>query len=212
MAQRAHRHRGTGFPLARTFAVVVVLHVGVGGGLLWLAKTASGQAFAKTYNIKLFEPPKPPPPPTAEQPPPPPPPPKVESPDVPQAPPSAAAVATAAPSAALPSIGGGGSGWNSGKFVGDSLVKGPDGAFNASVMGRFRKHYHEPPETFGSAELELGVSGSGVVNSFRLVHSSGSPTNDQAILQAAQQVQTEGVSAPPDGKGRVVTVRFIPTS
>jgi TonB family protein len=209
---RTRRHRGTGFPLARTFATVVSLHVAVGGGLLWIAKTEAGRAFAKTYNIKLFEPPKPPPK-ADEPPPPPPPPPKVEAANVP--PPPSAAVAVAGPAAAAapaPAIGGGGVNWAGGKFVGDSLVNGPDGAFNAGVMGSFRKHYHEPIDSFGSAELELGVSGSGAVNHYRLLRSSGNAANDQAILEAAQQVKSEGVSAPPDGKGRMVTVRFIPTS
>jgi len=210
MASRTHRHRGTGFPLARTFAIVVALHAGVGGSLLWIAKTESGRAFAKTYHIKLFEPPKPPP--KVEEAPPPPPPPKVEVAKVPPPPTAAGVAAAPAPAAAMPSIGGGGVNWGGGKFVGDSLVNGPDGAFNAGIMGHFRKHYHEPPDTFGSAELELGVSGSGAVSSYRLLRSSGNAANDQAILEAAQQVQGEGVGPPPDGKGRIVTVRFIPTS
>jgi periplasmic protein TonB len=210
MARRAHRHRGTGFPLARTFATVVSLHVAVGGGLLWIARTESGRNFAKTYNIKLFEPPKPPPK-TEEAPPPPPP--KVEAAEVPPPPTAGTAVAAApAPAAAMPSIGGGGANWSGGKFVGDSLVNGPDGAFNAAIMGRFRKHYHEPPDSFASAELEIGVTGSGAIRSYRLLRSSGNPANDQAILTAAQAVQSEGVGAPPDGKSRIVTVRFIPTS
>jgi len=44
------------------------------------------------------------------------------------------------------------------------------------------------------------------------VKSSGSSRNDQAILSAAAQIQAEGLGAPPGGKGRAVTVRFLPSS
>ena len=62
-------------------------------------------------------------------------------------------------SSPAPTIGGGGVNWNGSKFSGDSLGKGPEGAFNAAVTGRFRKFYSEPSEAFGPAELELTVTG-----------------------------------------------------
>jgi hypothetical protein len=81
------------------------------------------------------------------------------------------------------------------------------------VTGRFRKYYSEPPDSFGPAELELSVSGTGAVRSFRLVKSSGNAKNDQAILDAASHVQSEGVGvAPPENHARLVTVRFVPSS
>jgi hypothetical protein len=192
-------------------AIVVALHIVVGGGALWIAKTQSGQEFAKVYHIKLFEPPKP----EAkhdEPPPPPPPPPPVAQKPLEAAPTQTMAVAKM-PSSPAPTIGGGGVNWNGGKFTGDSLGKGPEGAFHAAVVGRFRKYYSEPPEAFGSAELELRVTATGAVQSYRLVKSSGLQKNDAAILEAAARVQAEGIgSPPPQNHARLVTVRFIPSS
>ena len=206
-----HRHRGGGFPFGRVLAIVIALHVVVGGGGLWLAKTQSGQEFARVYQIKLFEPPKPPEEAKAEPPPPPPPvAPPIVQPTPQVAVPAAASAPTAA--AAAPTLGGGGTNWN-GKFAGVGSFDGPEGAFHAAVTGRFRKHYSEPPEPFGAAELELSVASDGTVRSYRLVQSSGNAKNDQAILQAAAQVQSEGLGTePPNQKGRIVTVRFVPSS
>lgn len=202
------RRGGGGFDFGRVFLIVVGIHALFGAGLLWMANTSSGQQFAKTYNIKLFEPEKPPEPEqeVAEQPPPPPPPaveaPKVEMPQV----------ASAAPSAAVaaPKIGGGapGASWG-GKFAGGNF-DGPEGAFHAGVTRVFRDAYQQPKTDFGAAEVELTVSGSGKVSSFRLAKSSGDPANDQALLTAARAVQTRGVPAPPENRPRAVTVRFYP--
>jgi len=204
----AHRHRGGGIPIARVLAIVVALHIVVGGGALWIAKTQSGREFAKVYHIKLFEPPKPE---TKPEAPPPPPPPVAQKPL--EAPPTPAMAVAAPSSAPAPTIGTGGVNWNGGKFSGDALGKGPEGIFNAAVTGRFRKYYSEPPEAFGPAELELMVTGTGAVRSYRLTKSSGLAKNDQAILEAAAHVQADGVgSPPPENRPRVVTVRFVPTS
>lgn len=201
---------GSGIDFGRVFAIVIAIHALFGAGLLWLAKTSSGQQFAKTYNIKLFEPEKPPEPEpetqTAEEPPPPPPPvesPQVQAPQVVSAPPTGG-------SAPAPTIGGGapGSSW-SGKFAGGNF-DGPEGAFHAGVTRVFRDAYQEPETQFGAAEVELTVAGSGSVRSFRLTKSSGDPANDQAILAAARSVQQRGVPAPPESKPRAVTVRLYP--
>lgn len=205
----ASRRGGGGFDFGRVFAIVIGIHALFGAGLLWMAKTTAGQQFAKTYDIKLFQPEKPPEPEpeteTAEEPPPPPPP--VQTPDTP--PPQVAAVA--APSAATaPTIGGGapGSSW-SGKFAGGSF-DGPEGAFHAGVTRLFREAYREPETQFGAAEVELTVAGNGGVRGFRLTKSSGDSTNDQAILAAARALQERGVPAPPESRPRAVTVRLYP--
>jgi TonB family protein len=196
-----------GFDFGRVFLIVVGIHALFGLGLLWMAKTSTGQQFAKTYNIKLFQPEKPPEPEkqVAEEPPPPPPPvemPKTELPKVSSAPPSGAVAA--------PKIGGGapGASW-SGKFAGGNF-DGPEGAFHAGVTRVFREAYQQPKTEFGAAEVELTVSGSGQVSSFRLAKSSGDATNDQALLAAARSVQSRGVPTPPENKPRAVTVRFYP--
>lgn len=203
------RRGAAGFDFGRVFAIVVAIHALFGGGLLWLAKTSAGQQFAKTYDIKLFQPepkPEPEPPQTAEEPPPPPPPietPKIEAPKL-------AAAPSAAATAPAPSIGGGapGTSW-SGRFAGDSF-DGPDGAFHAGVTRVFRDAYREPAGEFGAAEVELTVGGTGTVRSYRLAKSSGSSANDQALLDAARRVQTSGLPAPPENKPRAVTVRLFP--
>ncbi len=197
---------GGGFNFGRVFLIVIGIHLLFGLGLLWMAKTSTGQQFAKTYNIKLLQPEKPPEPETAEEPPPPPPPPPIETPkaETPQ-------VAAAAPAAAAaPSIGGGGTGssWN-GRFAGESF-DGPEGAFHAGVTRVFREAYRDPETDFGPATVELTVSGTGAVQSFRLTQSSGDAANDQAILTAARTVQERGLPAPPDNKARAVTVNLYP--
>jgi len=213
----SNRRRKSRSPFVTVFAVVIALHAGVGAGVFWLAKTQSGREFARVYKVSLFEPPKPeeiekpevepPPPPPVEEP-------KIAEVAAPAAPaPIAAPVAAAAVSAApAPSIGGGGTNW-SGKFAGADAFDGPEGAFHAAVTGRFRRYYVEPPEQFGPAELELRVSGRGAIDRYRLARSSGSERNDQAILVAAQRVQSEGLGiTPPEERGRIVTVRFVPSS
>jgi len=109
-----------------------------------------------------------------------------------------------------PSIGAGqvGSSW-SGKFAGPNF-EGPEGAFHAGVTRMFREAYQQPKTNFGPAELELIVSGSGQVQSYRPTKSSGDATDDQALLAAAQRVQARGVPAPPENRKREVTVRFYP--
>jgi TonB family protein len=74
----------------------------------------------------------------------------------------------------------------------------------------FREAYQEPKTSFGPAELELTVAGDGQVRAYKLIKSSGESTNDQALLAAAQKVQTRGLPAPPENKPREVTVRFYP--
>jgi len=198
---------GGGIDFGRVFLIVVAIHAAIGLGVLWMAKTDAGRQFAKTYNIKLFQPEKPPEPEkkTADEPPPPPPP-KIDKPL------EAPKLAAAAPSgAAAPSIGGGGSigsSWG-GKFAGGNF-DGPEGAFHAGVTRIFREAYQQPSTNFGPAELELTVNGTGQVQSYRLTKSSGESTNDQALLAAAQKVQARGLPAPPENRARAVTVRFFP--
>jgi len=190
---------GGGIDFGRVFLIVIGIHAAIGLGVLWMAKTDAGRQFAKTYNIKLFQPPKPPEPEKKVADEPPPPPPKVEKPI------EAPKVASAAPS-----IGGGaiGSSWG-GKFAGGNF-DGPEGAFHAGVTRLFREAYQQPSTSFGAAEIELTVSGAGAVQSFRLAKSSGDAADDQALLEAARKVQTRGVPAPPENKPREVTVRFLP--
>jgi len=206
-----HRHRGGGLPLGRIFTAVVALHIVAGGTVYWIAKTSAGQEFAKTYHIKLFQEKPPEPEKKAEEKPPPPPPPKVEP---LKPPPESAAprLASLAPAAA-PSIGGGGgSPWTSGKFAGG--FEGPDGALRAALTGHLRECMKElgvEEASFPAVALDFGVRPSGEVNGIRLVRRSGNAEADALAERVAQCAATKGGVAPPDGKGRIVTVQFRPS-
>jgi len=213
MAQ-GHRHRGSGLPMARVFAAVIAIHVVGGLGFLWLAKTSAGQEFAKQYNIKLFTPPPPPEEAKAEPPPPPPPPVKQDTAPPPPSASNTPKIASATPPAAAPMIGGGtggGPNWSGGKFLGAGLGDGPEGAYRASLIAKFRKHYEEGHQDFGNAELRLAVNRQGAVTGYRLTQSSGNAENDRAILEAAAKLQQEGAGVPPAEKGAIVTVRLYPS-
>jgi hypothetical protein len=206
---REARHRKSTIPIGRTFAIVVGIHVLGGVGLLFLSQTEAGQKVLKNYQVKLAqkeeapEPEKP-----AEPPPPPPPPAALEA--EPAAALEASAAATSAPEVA--SLGGDvGSGALAygGRFAGPQ-GGGPIAAFHAAVERAFRRHYEQPEEPFQVAVLELDVSGAGHVNSYRLAKSSGSASNDAAVLSAAQQLAAGGVARPPEGEGRIITVRVVP--
>lgn len=205
------RRRGDGMNLGRVFLIVLAIHAVAGGALLWLARTDAGKQFAKQYNIKLFEPPKPEevePEPEPEEAPPPPPPPVEQA----AAPPPEVAAVAPAPAAAAPSIGGGGDGgpgssWNGGRFVG-GFAEGPDGAYHAGVTRLFREAL--PDVLQASTELELVVSASGQVESYRLARASGDAETDRIVLEAARKVQARGTPPPPGEKRRVVTVRLRP--
>jgi len=209
-----HRHRGGGIPVARVLVVVVAIHVIGGLGFTWLAKTTAGQEFAKEYHIKLFTPPPPPEHAKTEPPPPPPPPVKQET-----APPAPAAsdtpkIASVAPPSAAPVIGhggGGGPNWSGGKFISTGLGEGPEGAYRATIIAKFRKHYEESKQEFGNAELRLAVNRQGAVTAYRLTQSSGNAENDRAILDAASKLQQEGAGPPPADKGTIVVVRLYPS-
>ena len=202
---RSSRHKKTPVPIGRTLGIVVGIHVALGGGLFALAQTEVGQRMIKEYKVSLAqeEKPKEKEPPKREEPPPPPPEQKLE------APPSDVAAAPA-PSAALTEIGGGGGGLAyGGKFAAPSGSGGAGGAFNASVERRFRQYYKEPREEFKAAEVELDIGAGGEVLTYRLARSSGSQSNDAAILEALGKLKKEGVTRPPKG-ARQVTVKVTP--
>jgi periplasmic protein TonB len=209
VSRRHGRHKKSGIPIGRTLGIVAGIHIALGAGLFALAHTEVGQRVIQEYKVKLAqekppekEPPKPP-----EEPPKPPPEQKALEAPLPQV-----TAAAAAPSAAAgPQIGDGGSGLAyGGKFAAPSGKGSAVGAFNAAVERRFRQHYKEPRDGFGAAELDVRVGAQGQVLSFQLARSSGSAGNDAAILAAAEQLKKGGVTAPPKGRERVVTVKVTP--
>ena len=52
--------------LGTTLLIVGLVHVGIGGGLYWLAQTQWGQDLIKVYKLNAFKKEEPPPPPEKE--------------------------------------------------------------------------------------------------------------------------------------------------
>jgi protein TonB len=201
---RSRRHKKNPVPIGRTLGIVAGIHVALGAGVFALAQSEVGQRMIKQYKVSLAqeeEKPKQKEPPKQEEPPPPPPEQQMQAP-----PPDVAAAP--APSAALTEIGGGGLAYG-GKFAAPSGSGGAVGAFNASVERRFRQYYKEPREDFGSAEVVLDIGAAGEVLTYRLARSSGSQSNDAAILEALAKLKQDGVMRPPKG-AREVTVKVTP--
>jgi outer membrane biosynthesis protein TonB len=210
-----HRHRSGGFPIARIVAAVIGVHVLGGLGFLFLAKTQAGQQLAKQYNIKLFTPPKPPEQAKQEPPPPPPPPPRTK--DAAPPPPSASSApkmaSAAPPPSAAPMIGGGGGApnWAGGKFLGSGLGDGPEGAYRASTIAKFRGCFKDNMAEMGGGELRLAIDRQGAVKGFKLATSTGNTELDQEALRCAGELQRTGLGPPPADKGAIVTVRLYPS-
>ncbi|HTO69269.1 MAG TPA: hypothetical protein VMR31_05355 [Myxococcota bacterium] len=203
--QTRKRKRG-GSNLPVVIGLVIGIHLLMGGALYALTQTDAGQEFVRIHKIKFLEPEQekqeevknepPPPPPQIEQ--------KLEAP-----PPTAApAPTTSAPAVA---VGGGGINWAGGKFIGGGLEDGPMGAFHAGVLGRMRSCFGDWPGPAAPAEVALDVSKSGAVVSYNVVRGTGVSSEDEHLLDAIKCVQKKGVAAPPDGVGRVVTLRLRPT-
>lgn len=202
----ARRKKRGGSNLGIVIGLVAGIHLVMGGGLYALTQTDAGQEFIRIHKIKFLEPeeekqeeakaPEPPPPPPVEQ--------KLEAPPVADAP----APTTSAPSVAIG--GGGGPNWSGGKFIG-GLEDGPMGAFHAGVLGRMRSCFGDWPGPAQPAEVALSVSREGSVVSYKLVRGTGVSSEDEHLLDAVRCVQKKGVSAPPEGVGRVVTLHLRPS-
>jgi outer membrane biosynthesis protein TonB len=204
-ASQKKKKKGSNLPAV--IGLVVGIHAVMGGGLYALTQTDAGQEFIRIHKIKFLEPEQekqeeakapepPPPPPKMEQ--------QVEAPKMTEAP---------APTASSPSVsigGGGGTNWSGGKFIG-GIEDGPMGAFHAGVLGRIRSCFGDWPGPANMAEVSLDVTSQGSVASYKLVRGTGSGSEDERLLEAIRCVQKKGVSAPPDGTGRVVTLRLRPS-
>ena len=197
--------------LGTTLLIVGVIHLGIGGGLYWVAQTDWGQNLIKVYKLNAFKKEEPPPPPEKEpepelepEPPkpepkqqeaPPPPPPTAEAPP----PPKAVDAPTGPPQMdANPfAIGKG-----RGKFAGYTDI------LTASIQSK----YQQPPDLPEDLEYvvlcELILDKDGRVLQYRLLTSSGSLLFDQSALEALSKVTQ--VRPPPEGMDPTVTVKFFP--
>lgn len=208
-AAPARRKKRGGSNLPVVIGLVVGIHLLMGGGLYALTQTDAGQEFIRVHKIKFLAPeqekqeeakapePPPPPPPQVEQ--------KIEAPTVASAP----APTTSSPGVAIG--GSGGPNWNGGKFIGGGLEDGPVGAFHAGVLGRLRSCFGDWPGPAAPAEVALEVGHEGQIVSYKLVRGTGNGSEDEHLLESVRCVQKKGVSAPPEGVGRVVTLRLRPS-
>ncbi len=197
--------------LGTTLTIVGLVHLGIGGGLYWVAQTQWGQDLIKVYKLNAFKKEEPPPPPEKEpepepeqEPPkpepkpqeaPPPPPPQAEAPPPPKA--------TDAP-AGPPQMDANpfAIGKSRGRFAGYTDI------LTATIQAK----YQQPPDLPDSLEYavlcELVVDEQGRVLQYRLLTSSGSLLFDQSALDALSKV-TE-VRPPPPGMDRTIVVKFFP--
>lgn len=195
--------------LGTTLAIVGLIHLGIGGGLYWVAQTDWGQNLIKVYKLNAFKKEEPPPPPEKEpepepepEPPkpepkpqeaPPPPPPAAEAPPPPTAADAPAPAASADPFAI---------GKNRKPFAGYSDI----------LTAMIQAQYHQPPSLPDDLEYavlcELVIDEQGRVLQYRLINSSGSLLFDQSALDALAKVTQ--VRPPPEGMDRTVIVKFFP--
>lgn len=198
--------------LGTTLAIVAAVHIAAGGGLVWLAKTQTGQEFLKLYKINILKakekPPEPPAPepepePPPEAPPPPPPVQEAKPPEPVRAPPPETPRMEAARPPSLP-------GSDNPFAIGKS--RGRFAGYADLLTGAIQQLYRQPPELPDDLEYavlcQLVVDAQGKVMDARLVGSSGSQLFDQSAIEALSKL--DHVRPPPEGMSRTIVVKFYP--
>ena len=206
--------------IGTTLMIVAVLHLIVGGGLVWLASTSVGQEFLAYYkinirNVKEPEPPKPkapepeppkPEPPEQEAPAPEPeapPPPPVEQAESapPPAPTQPAPQAVELPAFGNPFATGTGQGRKYSGYI-------------DLVTSEIQRLYHQPSDLSDDISLsvmfKLHIDDEGKLLGYQLLGSSGNEKFDQSALQAIAKLKQ--LRPPPMGMSRTLIVKFIPPS
>ncbi|MGA6828444.1 TonB family protein [Nitrospira sp. NS4] len=199
--------------LGTTLMIVGLVHLGIGGGLYWVAQTQWGQDLIKVYKLNAFKKEEPPPPPEKEPepepepeppkpepkpqevPPPPPPPQSAEAPLPPKA---SDAPAGPPPVSSDPFA----IGKSRGRFAGYADI------VTASIQAKYQQPPSLPEELEYAVLCELVIDDQGRVLQYRLVNSSGSLLFDQSALEALAKV-TE-VRPPPPGMDHTIVVKFFP--
>jgi TonB family protein len=200
--------------LGKTLTIVAVLHLIVGGGMIWLAKTSKGRELMNIYKLTLrniYEPPPPPPPkppepeppPKEEEPPPPPPEPvkeaAVEPPPV--TPPPLPPTGESPQELKLPGFGSPFGGGKKGKF----------GAYADLVTVEIQRLYKQPADlpddSNMTVQLQLILEEDGSVTHYKLLRSSGNEKFDQSALQAVGKLQK--LRPPPAGMSKTLVVKFF---
>lgn len=208
---RKHKKKGLG----TTLSIVAAIHLLIGGGLVWLAYTQTGQALLKVYKIKLAKvrekPPEPPPPPPPKPEPPKPEPPKAE-PEAPPPPPPAPVeapksteqVKATPPPVSLPAFGNPFATGRKSRFAG----------YVDLVTSEIQRRYRQPPDLPADIDYlvlcQLRVDEQGRVVAYQLVNSSGNKAFDQSALAALAEVRQ--LRPPPQGMSPIIVVKFYPPS
>jgi len=206
---RKHKKKGIG----TTLSIVASIHLLIGGALIWLAYSQTGQELLKVYKIKLAQvrekPPPPPPPPPKPEPPkpeppkveakaPPPPPPPVEAPK------STQQVKATPPPVSLPGFG---NPFATGK-------RSPFAGYVDLVTSEIQKRYKQPPDLPNDIDYvvlcQLLVDEEGRIKTYRLVNSSGNKAFDQSALAALAAI--DRLRPPPPGMSKLIVVKFFPPS
>jgi TonB family protein len=203
--------------LGKTLTIVAIIHLIVGGGMVWLASTNTGRELMAVYKLSLKNIYEPPPSPEVKvpAPEPPPPPPEVEESKpaepvqeavAPEPPPEA--IATPAepavgesPQVKLPGFGNpfGGGGKKS-RFAGYADL----------VTVEIQRFYKQPPDlpddTNMTVQFQIVLNEEGNVLNYKLVRSSGNEKFDQSALQAVGRLQR--LRPPPQGMSHTLLVKF----
>ncbi|MHB8481545.1 MAG: energy transducer TonB [Nitrospiria bacterium] len=202
--------------LGKTLTTVAVIHLIIGGGLIWLAYSQVGHDLMTVYKLNLrniYEPPPPPPPPEVMAPEPEPPPeveePKPPEPEIPvqeakvpellppvEPPPSTGE----SPQIKLPGFGNPFGGGGKSKF----------GGYADLVTVEIHRLYKQPadlPEDKNLAvQLQIFLNDDGGVLNYKLVKSSGNEKFDQSALEALARLHQ--LSPPPAGMSRTLIIKF----
>jgi protein TonB len=197
--------------LGTTLLIVGVIHLGIGGGLYWVAQTDWGQNLIKVYKLNAFKKEEPPPPPEKEPEPEPEPEPPKPEPKQQEAPPPPPPTAEAPPPQKAVDAPTGPPQMDANPFaIGKS--RGKFAGYTDILTASIQSKYQQPPDLPEDLEYvvlcELILDKDGRVLQYRLLTSSGSLLFDQSALEALSKVTQ--VRPPPEGMDPTVTVKFFP--
>jgi protein TonB len=208
--------------LGKTLTIVAMIHLIVGGGMVWLASTNTGRELMTVYKLSLkniYEPPPPPPEIKAPEPePPPPPPPEVEEVKPPEPVQEAAAsepppVANETPAQILPPTGESpqvklpgfgnpfGAGGKKGKFAGYADL------VTVEIQRLYKQPADLPDDSNLAVQFQIVLNEEGSVLKYKLIRSSGNEKFDQSALQAVGRLQH--LRPPPEGMSHTLVVKFF---
>ncbi|MFI5305358.1 MAG: TonB family protein [Nitrospiria bacterium] len=205
--------------LGKTLTIVAIIHIIVGGGMVWLATTDKGREIMTVYKLSLkniYEPPPPPPEVKVPEPEPPPPPPPEEAPKPPEPvqeavapeppqtiqPPAESVKEEPPPQVRLPGFGNPfGAGGKKGKFGGYADL------VTVEIQRLYKQPADLPDDTNMMVQFQIVLNEEGNILNYKLVKSSGNQKFDQSALQAVGRLQR--LRPPPEGMSHTLVVKFF---